>query len=186
MRARFIAVTSSGFVLAIAIGCTRQTPVQPTPDLQSAVPATGSAASPYGGHAVPLTEVAGSVPVGGRGTLNDTQTAEPGFNNFELDVSVHGGPPDTDLYFQFVGDVNPATRGDGKCPDPFPNPPGNTIAVMRTSAGGSASTHVKFEVPEGAFLGTFDSGVKSDFKWRVVNLEQTFDLRTSCVVLTGK
>ena len=135
---------------------------------------------------MPLTEVSGSVPTGGTGIVNDPQTGEPGFNNFEVTVNVHGGPPDTDLYFQFVGDIDPATRGDGVCPAPFPNPPANTIAVLHTSAGGAASAHIKFEVPEGAFFGVFDPGVKSDFKWRVVNLAQSFDLRTPCVVLTGK
>jgi hypothetical protein len=41
-------------------------------------------------------------------------------------------------------------------------------------------------VPEGVFGGAFDSDVKVDFKWRVVNATQAVDLRTACVVLTGK
>jgi hypothetical protein len=45
---------------------------------------------------------------------------------------------------------------------------------------------VKFEVVEGALFGAFESGVKSDFKYRLVSLDQTFDLRSPCVVLTGK
>jgi hypothetical protein len=149
---------------------------------------SGGTASSLGGHGVPLTEVPGSVPAGGSGILNDTQTGQPGFNNFELNVSVHGGPPDADLFFQFVGDVDPATRGDGVCPGSFPSPPGpgNAIAVLHTSAGGAASAHVKFEVPEGVFGGAFDSGVKVDFKWRLVNVTQTFAVQTPCVVLTGK
>jgi hypothetical protein len=129
------------------------------------------------------------MPAGSTGTLNVTQTGKPGFNNFEATVDVHGAPPDTDLYFQIVGDVLPATRGDGICPASFPNPPahsGGDDGILHTSAGGAASTHIKFEVPEGAAFGAFDSGVKSDFKWRVVNLAQTLDLRTPCVVLTGK
>ena len=147
----------------------------------------GTTAS-FGGHGVPLTELAGSVPAGGAGLLNDTQTGQPGFNNFELNVSVHGGPADTDLFFQFVGDADPTTRGDGVCPGAFPSPPGpgNAIAVLHTSAGGAASAHVKFEVPEGAFGGAFDSGVKVDFKWRLVNAAQTFGVQTPCVVLAGK
>ena len=143
------------------------------------------AGSPYGGAGIPLIPEPDSVPGKGGGRVNNPQTAEPGFNNFELNVNVHGGPPDTDLFFQFVADVVPGTRGDGACPE-FPPPPANTIGVLHTSAGGAAAAHLKFEVPEGAFLAAFDSGVKSDWRWRVVNSTQTFDLRTPCVVLTGK
>lgn len=198
-RRSFAAVTGTILVLATATGCTGQSPTQPADigNLQIAGPSSASsswsrlsgsglAGSPYGGHAVPLIGMPGSVPAGGGGILNDTQTGEPGFNNFEVTVNVHGGPSDTDLYFQFVGDVLPPTRGDGVCPAPFPAPPANTIAVIRTSAGGSGRAHVKFEVPEGAFAGAFDSGVKADFKWRIVDLAQTFDLQTPCIVLTGK
>ena len=150
--------------------------------------ATGAARAVSGGEAVPLTEVAGSVPAGGSGMLNDIQTRQPGLNNFEFTVNVHGGPPDTDLFFQFVGDIDPATRGDGVCPEAFPSPPGpgNSIRILHTSVGGAASAHIKFEVPEGVFGGAFDSGEKVDFKWRLVNSTQTFELRTPCVVLTGK
>jgi hypothetical protein len=187
------------FLAALAAGCAAQTPaptgslgiVSPTaPGPLDASPGGASprfdvAASPYGGGAIPLTEVSGSVPRGGAGILNDIQTGKPGFDNFEVTLNVHGAPPDTDLYFQFSGDVFPGTRGDGVCP-PFPAPPGNTLQVLHTSAGGTVSAHVKFPVPEGAFFGGFDSDVQSDFAWRVVNLSQTFDLRTLCIVLTGK
>jgi hypothetical protein len=148
----------------------------------------GSAASPYGGHAVPLTEVPGSVPAGGTGTINATQTNRA--NDFEVTINVHGAPPDTDLYFQILGDVAPATRGDGVCnPAPFPAPPihaGLDDGIIHTSAGGAGATHITFVIPEGGVLGAFEPGVKSDFKYRVVNLAQTFDLRSPCVVFTGK
>lgn len=171
--------------LAVA-GCQGTTGSPTAPSISIAALRPDVAALSFGGHAVPLTEVTGSVPAGGAGTLNDTQTNKPGFNNFEVTVNVHGGPPDTDLYLQFVADIDPATRGDGVCPTPFPAPPASTINVLHTSAGGTASAHVKFVVPEGVFGGAFDSGVSVDFRWRVVNLAQTFDLRTPCVVLTGK
>jgi hypothetical protein len=191
------------FFVAFSSACAGQSPVAPTAFTEIGSPTTVSgplggssgassatsrmdvAGSPYGGNAIPLIEVSGSVPTGGSGTLNDPQTGEPGSNNFEVTVNMHGGPPNTDLYFQFVGDVVPESRGDGSCPA-FPDPPANTIRILHTSPGGTVSTHVKFGVPEGAFFGAFDSGVKSDFAWRVVNVSQTFDLRTPCVVLTGK
>lgn len=174
-------------LLAIAFsGC--QGNIAPTaPTAVTGAFAPGTHAS-YGGQAVPLTEVAGSIPAGAAGIVNDIQTREPGFNNFEFTVSVHGGPADTDLFLQFVGDIDPATRGDGVCPGAFPSPPGpgNSIRILHTSVGGAASAHIKFEVPEGVFGGAFDSGEKVDFKWRLVNSTQTFELRTPCVVLTGK
>jgi len=175
------------FLGLVAAACEENVGGPAAPSASAAFPPFVEAVS-YGGQGIHLTEVPGSVPPGASGVLNDTQTGTPGFNNFEVTIDVHGGPPDTDLYFQFVGDVDSATRGDGVCPGSFPAPPGptNSIRVLHTSAGGTASAHVKFPVPEGAFGGAFDSGVKVDFKWRVVNAAQTFDLRTSCVVLTGK
>jgi len=187
------------FLAFVASACTGHSPLAPTPSARTSVQpisvplgaASGGStplslmASPYGGHGIPLIEVQGTVPSGAAGIVDDTQTDEPGFNNFELNVNVHGAPPDTDLYFQFTADIVPGTRGDGTCPA-FPAPPANAIGVLHTSPGGAASTHLKFEVPEGAFLGAFDSGVTSDWQWRVVNLAETFDLRTPCIVLTGK
>lgn len=181
LQLRTFSAIGMAAVLGIAAGCqdTVRSPMSPASSLLP----SSVAQSPYGGQGVPLIPEAGSVPAGAGGTLNDTQTGKPGFNSFELNVTVHGGPPNTDLLFQFVGDIDPATRGDGVCPA---IPPAFTIGVLHTSEGGSASAHIKFPVPEGAFAGTFDAGEHADFRWRVVNESQTFDLRTPCVVLTGK
>ena len=187
-RSRSSAAVGIAGLLAIAFsGC--QGSIAPTaPTVVTGAFAAGGTRTSYGGQAVPLTEVAGSIPAGGAGIVNDIQTSERGFNNFEFTVNVHGGPADTDLFFQFVGDIDPATRGDGVCPGSFPSPPGpgNSIRILHTSAGGAASAHIKFEIPEGVFGGAFDSGESVDFKWRLVNSTQTFELRTPCVVLTGK
>lgn len=163
-------------------------PVSPSA-MSSAPSGPATAASPYGGNALPLVEVAGSIPAGGSGIVNVTQTATPGTNNFEFAVNVHGAPPDTDLYFQIRGDVAPATRGDGVCPPGFPIPPthaGGDAGIIHTTQGGSGSTHIKLPVAEGGALGAFEPGVASDFNYRVVNLAQTFDLRTACIVFIGK
>ena len=159
---------------AVAAGCQGSggSPVAPG--------VSGLALSPYGGMGVPLIPEAGTT---GGGRLNDPQIGTPGWNSFELNLNVHGAPPDTDLFLQFVADIDPATRGDGVCP---PMPPAFPLGLLHTSAGGSVSAHVKFPVPEGAFFGTFDSGEHADFRWRVVNATGTFDVRTPCVVLTGK
>lgn len=183
---------SFAWLLALAGVACQGNPGGPLGPSASSGPLSGprSAVSPYGPHGVSLTGVPSSVPARGTGILNITQTGEPGFNNFEVTINVHGGPPDTDLYFQIVGDVAPATRGDGVCnPASFPNPPihaGGDAGILHTSPGGAGATHVHFEILEGAVLGAFESGVKSDFKYRVVSLAQTFDLRSPCVVLTGK
>ena len=177
---RFFSVSAAAAALGIAVaGCGSNAGSPAAPNL-SAAPLS-LAASPYGGSGVPLIPQPGTT---GGGTLNDPQVGTPGLNSFELNVAVHGAPPDTDLYFQFTADIDPATRGDGNCP-PFVDP-AFTIAVLHTSAGGAARAHVKFPVPEGAFFGTFDSGEHADFRWRVVNDSHSFDVRTPCVVLTGK
>lgn len=152
----------------------------------SALSGPGSAASPYGGNAILLTEVPGSVPAGGRAIYNAVQTGKPGTNTFVATINVTGGPPDTDLYLQLVGDVLPATRGDGVCnPASFPNPP-RGLRILHTSPDGAGAVNGVSVVPEGAFFGAFEPGVKTDFKYRLVNLAQTFDLRSDCIVLTGK
>jgi hypothetical protein len=117
------------------------------------------------------------------------QTGTPGTNNFEFTINVHGAPPDTDLYFQIRGDTAPATRGDGVCLPGFPDPPahaGGDAGIIHTSRGGSGATHIKIPIVEGGAAGAFERGVASDFKYRLVNDDQTFDLRTACIVFTGK
>jgi hypothetical protein len=154
------------------------------------------AASPYGGNAHPLIEVPGSVPAGGGGMANSVPTATPETNVIEVAIDVHSAPPDTDLYFQiahdaFLGPV-PA-RGDGMCDRVaqfgFPNPPlhaGGDAGVLHTSPGGAASTHIKFELPEGLSSGAYEPGARLDQMFRVVNLTKTFELRTACMTLLMK
>ena len=185
---RSTCVFGLALLLAVTIACQSNIGGPGAPSLLSgSVSGAGLATSPYGGHAVPLVEEPSSVPAGGSGMLNATQTNHA--NDFEVTVNVHGAPPTTDLYFQIVGDLLPATRGDGVCPGTFPNPPvhaGGDDGILHTSVGGSASTHIKFAIAEGGALGGFEPGVKSDFKYRVVSGDGTFDLRTPCIVYTGK
>ena len=173
---RFVRAASLAVAVGVgAAGCqgTGGSPIAPSVS-------TGLALSPYGGMGVPLIPEPGTT---GGGRLNDPQIGKPDWNSFELNLNVHGAPPDADLFLQFVADIDPATRGDGVCP---PMPPAFPLGVLHTSAGGTVSTHIKFPVPEGAFFGAFDSGEQADFRWRVVNATGTFDVRTPCVVLTGK
>jgi hypothetical protein len=152
------------------------------------------AASPFGGNAMALVEVANSSPAGGAGIVNVTQTATPDTNNFEVEVAVHGGPADEDLYVQISTDAGlGAAQADGTCnrasQPGFPNPPthaGGDAGIFHTSAGGSGSTHIKFVLAEGVAAGAFDQGARVDIMYRVVNVSKSFELRTSCFQLLGK
>jgi len=71
----------------------------------------------------------------------------------------------------------------------FPNPPlhaGGDAGVIHTSSGGGASTHIKFEIPEGFQNGAYEPGALLDTMFRVVNLSKTFELRTACMTLLMK
>jgi hypothetical protein len=152
------------------------------------------AASPFGGNANPLVETANSNPKGGAGMVNVTQTATPDTNNFEVQIDVHGAPADEDLYVQISVDAGlGVAQADGTCNRAtqlgFPNPPthaGGDAGIFHTSAGGSGSTHIKFVLAEGVAGGAFDEGARVDIMYRVVNLAQSFDLRTACFQLLGK
>lgn len=203
--------SASGLVLFIAlIGTACQsslgTPTSPTgvgtSSASSASAGDGSfsmsglGSSPYGGNGLPLLEVPGSIPAGGGGTANTVPTTSPNKDVIEATINVHGAPPDTDLYFQirsdsFLGPV--AARGDGVCHGVaqlgFLDPPyhvGGDAGVIHTSSGGAASTHIKFEIPEGFAGGAFEPGASLDQMFRVVNLTQTFELRTACMTLLMK
>lgn len=187
-------VTIAALLAFSAWGCGANvgSPSSPSAGIGGSTPTL--AASPFGGNAIPLVEVANSSPAGGAGMLNVTQTATPDTNNFEVQVTVHGAPADEDLYVQISVDAGlGAAQADGTCNRAtqlgFPNPPthaGGVAGILHTSAGGSASTHIKFVLAEGFAGGAFDQGAKVDIMYRVVNLSKSFELRTSCFQLLGK
>ena len=157
---------------------------------------SGLEGSPFGGNGLPLTEVPWSLPAGGGGTANTVATATLNTNIIEATINVHGAPPDTDLYFQIAHDayLGPVpARGNGVCDRVaqfgFPNPPlhaGGDAGVIHTSSGGAASTHIKFEIPEGFASGAYEPGALLDQMFRVVNSTKTFELRTACMTLLMK
>ena len=104
---RLISLLGLASLLAFAGVACQGNVVNPTSPsvLSSSFSVPGSAASPFGGHALPLIEVPGSVPAGGSGRANATGTGKPGTNNFEVTLNVHGAPPDTDLFFQIRTDA---------------------------------------------------------------------------------
>jgi hypothetical protein len=126
--------------------------------------------------------------------VNVTQTATPNTNNFEVEVAVHGAPADQDLYVQISVDAGlGSAQADGTCNRAttlgFPSPPVHAdgdAGIFHTSRGGSGSTHIKFVLAEGIAGGAFDEGARVDIMYRIVNLSQSFELRTSCFQLLGK
>ena len=158
-------------------------PGAPTSRSHSGVPGP-AASTPWGTNALKLVEVAGSIPAGGSGIVNVTPTRIPGTNNFEITVNVHGAPPDVDLYFQIRGDTGlGAQQADGICNRGLASPPPPAgFLVLHTSPGGAASAHGPIETTSPFF----DPGVVSDFMYRVVDFDQTFELRTACVQFTGQ
>ena len=164
-------------------------PVAPTGGsaLQSVSAQGGMPGSPFGTNALELTEVTGSTPAGGGGIVNVIPTGQPGFNNFQFTVVVRGAPADTDLYFQLRGDtgLTGGQQADGICQRAatWPAPPTSLLSeVLHTSPAGTGVLHVFLENTSPFF----DSGVESDFMYRVVDSTQMFQLRTECVTFTGK
>jgi hypothetical protein len=183
---------SAGLVAVVAIlaGCVGDvaSPNAPTGTAAIGVLAAqgGKPGSPFGTNALALSEVTGSMPAGGSGIVNVIPTGQPGANNFQITVNVHGAPPDTDLYFQIRGDTGlPGQQDDGICQRAatWPAPPTSLLnQVLHTSAGGAGALHVSLPTTTPGF----DSGVTSDFMYRIVDFTQAFELRTACASFTGK
>jgi hypothetical protein len=178
-------------VLVFAASCGRDAASPAAPSAARALPGLaaqgGSPGSPFGTNAIELTEVAGSTPAGGRGKVNVIPTGVPGFNNFEFTVIVHGGPAAADLYFQLRGDtgLTGGQQADGVCQraTTWPAPPASLAnQVLHTSPTGMGVLHVSLETTSPFF----DPGVMSDFMYRVVDFDQTFELRSACVQFTGQ
>jgi hypothetical protein len=168
------------------------------PVAPAAAPSVPSAlaAVPSGGNAHPLVETAASVPRGAEGMVNSVPTAAPQLNTIEVTINVHGAPPNTDLFVQIAHDayLGPVPgRADGTCDRAmqfgFPSPPthtGGDAGVLHTSEGGSASTHIRFELPHGLQAGAYEPGGMLDQMIRVVDATQTFELRTGCMTMTWR
>jgi len=186
--------TVAAMLALSAWGCSGNvgSPASPSAGVSGSTPTL--AASPFGGEAQQLVEVANSSPAGGAGMVNVTETATPDTNNFEVQINVHGAPADEDLYVQISVDAGlGAAQANGVCDRfqqlGFPNPPVHAdgdAGIFHTSPGGSGSTHIKFVLAEGTGGGAFDAGARVDIMYRVVNLTKSFELRTSCFQLLGK
>ena len=86
-ESHFSGVSIAMMLALSAWGCSGNmgSPASPSVGMSGSTPTL--AASPFGGNAMPLVEVANSSPAGGAGMVNVTQTATPDTNNFEVEVT---------------------------------------------------------------------------------------------------
>ena len=197
---RFIrlAVTLATSLVLLACNQPRTTtgpssPVSPGSGLQgSRSGATIQSASAT--HAQELVAVIGS----GSGVVNVTPTAAvDGSFSAQINVAVHGAPPETTFFVQRAPEIGRPNSADGICqraagespwgpPAPnfvtFPLPAAGPLVVLQTSPGGSGSVHIDF----GAL--TILDGTAFDVMFRLVDdlTSPTNDLRTGCFTVTVK
>jgi hypothetical protein len=167
--------------------------VSATPGPESiAANRSGQAASTT--HGQPLTAFIGI----GSGMVNVTPTAavDDSFSA-QINVSVHGAPPNTTFYVQRAPEIGRANGADGICqraagvppwgaPAPnfvtFPLPSSGPLVTLQTSEGGSGAVHIDFVAP------TIPDGTRFDVMFRVVDslTSPTIELRTDCFTVTVK
>jgi hypothetical protein len=166
--------------------------ISPPPD--QTVGAGVSARSTSSTHAEALEAVVGS----GSGIVNVTPTAAvDGSFSAQLNVNVHGAPPNTTFYVQRAAEIGRENGADGICqraagtppwgpPDPgfvtFPLPAAAPLVTLETSEGGSGAVHIDFTAP------TIADGTEFDVMFRLVDslTAPTNDLRTGCFTVTVK
>lgn len=145
-------------------------------------------------HGQQLTAVLGK----GSGLVNVTPTsAVEGSFSAQINVNVHGAPPNTTFYVQRAPEIGRANSADGTCqraagqppwgpPAPnfitFPLPAAGPLVVLRTSPGGSGSVHIDFAAA------TILDGTAFDVMFRLVDdlTSPANELRTGCFTVTVK
>jgi len=191
-----------GVVLAVsaaACGSAPENPTAPTATLTapSGSPGVGSNSSIRSAlttHGQELTAVVGV----GSGIVNVTPTAAAdGSFSAQINVDVHGAPPNTTFFIQRAPEIGRPNSADGVCqraagdapwgpPAPnfvtFPLPATGPLVTLQTSAGGAGSVHIDF----GAL--TILDGTQFDVMFRLVDdlTSPTTDLRTGCFTVTVK
>ncbi len=134
----------------------------------------------------------------GSGVVNVTPTAAiDGSFSAQINVAVHGAPPNTAFYVQRAPEIGRPNSADGICqraagqspwgpPAPnfvtFPLPAAGPLVVLQTSDGGSGSVHIDFGAP------TILDGTAFDVMFRLVDnlTNPTNELRTACFTVTVK
>jgi hypothetical protein len=197
---RLSLVLVSGIALALAACAQSPSPSAPS---GAAVVGAGQSASEQGTpdqatattHGEDLTAVLGF----GSGTVNVTPTAAvSGSFSAQINVNVHGAPPNTTFYVQRAPEIGRPLSSDGICQralhlDPWITPPapsfvtfaqpgGGPLFTLRTSPGGAGAAHLDFRVP------TILDGTRFDVMFRLVDdlLNPVSELRTGCFTVDVK
>jgi hypothetical protein len=179
---RLIQALSVSSVLAAA--CSTSSPGPTSPSI-------GSGGLPSmtvtGQHGIELTPIVGS----GSGIVNDTATADDcGFPLCaQVNINVHGAPPDSLLYVQIAADAGlpGGQQTDGSCERaaadlfaPLALYPGGPPATLQTTSAGTGTVHTTAGI-NNPFL---PDGAKTDLVIRVVDAlapaTPTVELRTPC------
>jgi hypothetical protein len=192
-----IAVGVSIFTLA----CSNPpgSPTAPSSQLSASLESQGigSSASNHSAsatHGQLLTAVLGT----GSGIVNVTPTAAvDGSFSAQINVNVHGAPPNTTFYVQRAAEIGRPNSADGVCqraagqppwgpPTPnfvtFPLPAAGPLITLETSNGGAGAVHIDFAAPAIA------DGTQFDVMFRLVDslTSPTNELRTGCFTVTVK
>jgi len=184
---------------AVACGSAPDSPTAPTAILAApigsqALGSTSSILSAETTHGQELTAVLGV----GSGIVNVTPTAAAdGSFSAQINVNVHGAPPNTTFFVQRAPEIGRPNGADGVCqraagaapwgaPAPnfvtFPLPATGPLVTLQTSEGGAGSVHINFEAL------TILDGTKFDVMFRLVDdlTSPTNDLRTGCFTVAVK
>jgi len=186
-------------VCVVACGSAPDSPTAPTatvaaPFGSQGLGSTSAIRSVGTTHGQELTAVLGV----GSGIVNVTPTAAAdGSFSAQINVNVHGAPPNTTFFVQRAPEIGRPNGADGVCqraagaapwgpPAPnfvtFPLPATGPLVTLQTSEGGSGSVHINFEAL------TILDGTQFDVMFRLVDdlTSPTNDLRTGCFTVTVK
>lgn len=197
---RFIRLTVTLGTSLVLLACSQpRTPTGPSSlisrgsGLQGS-PSSAAIQSASATHGQELVAVLGS----GSGVVNVTPTAAvDGSFSAQINVAVHGAPPNTAFYVQRAPEIGRPNSADGICqraagespwgpPAPnfvtFPLPAAGPLVVLQTSPGGSGSVHIDFAAV------TILDGTAFDVMFRLVDdlTNPTNELRTACFTVTVK
>jgi hypothetical protein len=173
---------------------TAPTSIQSASLEQPGIVTSASSQSALAIHGQLLTPVIGT----GSGIVDVTPTAAvDGSFSAQINVNVHGAPPNTTFYVQRAPEIGRPNSADGVCqraagltpwgpPAPnfvtFPLPAPAPLITLETSSGGAGALHIDF-----AALAIADD-TQFDVMFRLVDslTSPTNELRTGCFTVTVK
>jgi len=196
---RACAIVIGGSVFALACSGPSGSPTAPNAALSApagwqGIASRGSSHAASATHGQQLTAVVGA----GSGIVNVAATAAAdGTFSAQINVNVHGAPPNTTFYVQRAPEVGRVNGADGLCqraaglppwgpPAPnfvtFPLPAAGPLVTLQTSEGGAGAVHIDFGAA------TILDGTQFDVMFRLVDslTSPTNELRTGCFTVTAR